>query len=104
MILFGIITLVENAFKHGELSNPEYPIQFVLAVNHQQEISFSAFNKKRKGPKETSHGIGLDNTRKRLAAAYPDRHELSVKDEAEFYTISLAIKLNRLGLYKNFHK
>ncbi|MFD2245323.1 sensor histidine kinase [Pontibacter ruber] len=87
-----LITLVENAFKHGELSNKEYPIRFVLEVN-EEDFTFSAFNKKRKGPKETSHGIGLDNTRKRLAAAYPEKHTLTVQDEEDFYTISLSIKL-----------
>ncbi|WP_190300484.1 sensor histidine kinase [Rufibacter hautae] len=92
-----LITMVENAFKHGELTNAAHPLRFTLEVSPQNQLTFTVVNKKRTGPKETSHGIGLDNTRKRLAAAYPNRHLLEVQDEEEFYTISLQIQLPQVA-------
>ncbi|MBC3542121.1 sensor histidine kinase [Rufibacter sediminis] len=88
-----LITMVENAFKHGELTNAAHPLRFTLEVDAQNQLFFTVANKKRSGPKETSHGIGLDNTRKRLAAAYPNRHLLEVQDQEDFYTIALQIQL-----------
>ncbi|QHL89140.1 hypothetical protein GU926_17565 [Nibribacter ruber] len=88
-----LITLVENAFKHGEMNDAQHPIQIGLEVQDNGEIKFSVANKKRKGPKETSHGIGLDNTRKRLAAAYPNAHQVQVQEDEEFYAITLTVQL-----------
>ncbi|MCC9135179.1 sensor histidine kinase [Pontibacter silvestris] len=90
-----LITLVENAFKHGELCNAEHPLRFVLEVNEQQQVSFTVQNKKRKGPKEISQGIGLDNTRRRLEAAYPGWHELIIDEIEECYSVSLTIQFHK---------
>lgn len=88
-----LITLVENAFKHGEMNDAEHPITIQLAVQKQGQLSFTVANKKRKGPKETSHGIGLDNTRKRLAAAYQDHYALEVQENEAFYAIALKVQV-----------
>jgi len=85
-----LITLTENAFKHGDLTNAEYPITIKVDVdNDTKELRFLIFNKKRKGPKEIGHGIGLENVRKRLHRAYEDNFKLNIKDEADFYTAEL---------------
>lgn len=90
IIPFVLITLVENAFKHGDLKSTEYPIDIALKVNDPQ-LSFYCRNKKKNGPKELSTGIGLDNIKKRLELAYGSDYRLNVKDESDFYTTELTI-------------
>lgn len=90
IIPFLLITIVENAFKHGDLKNTEYPIEIKLKVGGSR-LYFSCKNKKKGGPKELSTGIGLDNIRKRLELAYGKEFSFNVKDEADFYTTELII-------------
>jgi sensor histidine kinase YesM len=86
-----IITLVENAFKHGDLNDEKIPLTLQLTVTADNQIWFSTFNKKKKGPKEPSHGIGLDNTIKRLGAMYGDQYDLRFTDEGDTYAVTLVI-------------
>lgn len=90
MIPFVLITIVENAFKHGDLKNPDYPIEIKLKVE-DDVLTFVCKNKKKTGPKELSTGIGLDNTKKRLDMVYRNRYTINIIDEAEFYTTELII-------------
>jgi two-component system, LytTR family, sensor kinase len=90
IVPFVLITLVENAFMHGDLKNPEYPIDIKLDVKGRQ-IYFYCRNKKRTGAKQPSTGIGLDNIKKRLDLAYGDKYKFDVKDETDFYTTALTI-------------
>ena len=90
IIPFVLITLVENAFKHGDLKNNEFPIIVKADVN-ENKLNFYCRNKKKLGPKELSTGIGLDNIKKRLDLAYGKDYALNIKDEADFYTTELII-------------
>jgi sensor histidine kinase YesM len=38
-------------------------------------------------------GIGIQNVKKRLQFLYPDKHELKLADEGDFFVASLTIKL-----------
>jgi len=90
IISFVLITIVENAFKHGDLKNQEAPIEINVQVKGNK-LKFSCRNKKKTGPKELSTGVGLDNIRKRLDIAYGDNYHLDIKDEPGFYTTELTI-------------
>ena len=91
IISFALITLVENAFKHGDLKKQEYPIDIKLNVDGGR-IYFYCRNKKKSGPKELSTGIGQENIKNRLDLAYGDKYSFRVKDEPEFYTTELTIE------------
>jgi two-component system LytT family sensor kinase len=94
MIPLILITLVENAFKHGELTNAQHPLILRLEISDDNaQLHFMTFNRKKAGPKELSHGIGMDNIRKRLECAYKDNYTLAIKDEDDFYTTHLVIAL-----------
>ncbi len=90
IIPFVLITLVENAFKHGDLKNTAYPISIRLSVE-EKTLAFYCSNKKKTGPKELSTGIGLDNIRKRLELAYGNNFTYNVKDEDGYYSTELII-------------
>ena len=90
IIPFVLITLVENAFKHGDLKNTEQPILIRLEVS-DSSLFFVCRNKKKTGPKELSTGIGLDNIKKRLDLAYGEKYRFEVRDEKETYTTELTI-------------
>jgi LytS/YehU family sensor histidine kinase len=92
IIPFVLITLVENSFKHGELTDPACPLTLRLSLNNNTGVFvFSTYNRKKTGPRELSHGIGMDNIRKRLQWSYGNDYALKIKDEAEFYTTELTI-------------
>jgi LytS/YehU family sensor histidine kinase len=91
IIPFILITLVENAFKHGDLKSAEFPVDIKLNVD-RGHLNFYCRNKKRPGAKELSTGIGLDNIKKQLDLTYGNGYALNVNDEAEFYTTELTIK------------
>ena len=90
IVPFVLITLVENAFMHGDLKNQDHPIDIKLEVKGNK-LYFYCRNKKRFGPKQLSTGIGLDNIKKRLDLAYGGNYKFTVKDEPEFYTTELNI-------------
>ncbi|MEO6722820.1 MAG: histidine kinase [Ferruginibacter sp.] len=90
IIPFLLITVVENAFKHGDLQRVEHPIVIRLSVEHNR-LNFYCKNKKKSGPKEISTGLGLDNIRNRLDFAYGKNYKFDIKDELEFYTTELTI-------------
>jgi LytS/YehU family sensor histidine kinase len=90
---FVLITLAENAFKHGDLKCPESPVKLELDISEDGRLHFFCSNKKKSGPKELSTGIGLDNTRKRLELAYGENYSLYIKDQRELFTVDLIITL-----------
>jgi two-component system LytT family sensor kinase len=90
IIPFVLITLVENAFKHGDLKSSNNPIEIKLDID-EDSLFFFCRNKKKTGPKELSTGIGLDNIRKRLDLAYGKDYKLVIKDEADLYTTELTL-------------
>jgi len=89
-----VITLVENALKHGELSNAAHPVVIRIEVREaddQNQLFFSVHNKKKSGPKELGYGIGMDNVKKRLEYTYHNNHRIIIKEDKEFYNIELSI-------------
>ncbi|HEX6334190.1 MAG TPA: histidine kinase [Flavisolibacter sp.] len=100
IIPFVLITLVENAFKHGDLKSPDAPIDIRLDIE-DHKLVFYCRNKKKTGPKELSTGIGLDNIKKRLDLAYGKNYSLDVKDDSEFYTTQLTILKPHDQLHRN---
>ncbi len=87
-----LITLVENGFKHGEMNDPDHPLTIQLEIN-PIKLHWYMCNKKKKGSKELSTGIGLTNVRKRLELVYGIRHQFQIKEDEDFYITDLTIDL-----------
>ena len=88
----SIITIVENAFKYGDLSDLRNPMRIELDLT-PNEINFICKNKKKRGNYQFSQtGIGITNLRKRLELTFRDKFEINVVNDLEFYTFNLLIK------------
>lgn len=86
-----LIPFVENAFKHGVgmVINPTIEIDLKISNN---ALSFSVKNKiapETVLEKDTSSGIGLKNVQRRLELLYPKTHILEVKNENDWFSVSL---------------
>jgi two-component system LytT family sensor kinase len=87
-----LVAFVENAFKHGELSDPEQPLVIELSVRNGK-LRFDTLNKKAKRQTDSVGGIGLTNVRRRLELLYPKQHTLHITDESDNYASSLELTL-----------
>lgn len=87
-----LITFVENAFKYGELNDPDNPLTIRLTL-FENQLNFKTHNLKCKSSYEKSEGIGLINTRRRLTLGYPNSHTLTIKELGDFYEVELALEL-----------
>jgi two-component system, LytTR family, sensor kinase len=87
-----LITLVENAFKYAELNEPAYPLQLHITVVDTSFVFYMHNKKKTVVIHETSHGIGIENTRQRLKAAYGnDGYDIRITQNDQYYTFHLTI-------------
>jgi sensor histidine kinase YesM len=84
IVPFVLITITENVFKHGEINNPDFPATIKIKVD-KSSLSLYCFNKKKGGIKEPGTGIGMENTRQRLAYEYGEYFSLTSKDLDGFF-------------------
>lgn len=91
-----LITLVENAFKHGFYTNNEFAfVNINLYLRGDQmdfDISNSVFEKQH-FQKTNRKGKGLDNLRKRLKLSYGEHAEFKVVSSEKEYTANLKLTL-----------
>ncbi|GLU57087.1 hypothetical protein Dfri01_65480 [Dyadobacter frigoris] len=97
-----LISLVENAFKHGVNLSIKSSYVHISVVVENDTLYFTVQNSLPENsktpivitPSKKSGGIGLSNTRKRLSMLYPDVHELSFQKTEKEYEVTLQIFLD----------
>ncbi|WP_425291131.1 sensor histidine kinase [Spirosoma linguale] len=87
-----LVSFVENAFKHGDLGDPNHPLVLDLSVQNGR-LRFDTLNKKANRQTDAAGGIGLINVKRRLELLYPNEHTLHITDEADSYACSLELSL-----------
>lgn len=87
-----LIPFVENALKHGVVSDPDRPVIIRVEVL-QNTLDFSVHNIIGKHEKEPTRGIGLRSTRRRLQLIYPGRHSLEINNKPDSFSAYLRINL-----------
>ena len=87
-----LICFVENAFKHGTVSNPAQPVQLHLAVQGNR-LAFRSRNQVVAKNKDLAGGVGLASVRRRLALLYPQRHHLTVTAEHDIFECALELEV-----------
>lgn len=87
-----LMTFVENAFKHG-ISNHEASTIEIKISTDTQTIRFDCKNTLFTTSRKVERtGIGLANTRQRLAYLYKDKYALGIHDKEDFYHVELIIE------------
>lgn len=88
-----LVPFVENAFKHGDLRNPDQPLRIHLQEDDRGALNFSVINPIKIGQqsKDGVGGIGLINVQKRLELLYPKRHELQIENRENTFKVVLRI-------------
>lgn len=91
-----LLSLVENAFKHGASGDIDHPKIRIGIKSFRGEIRCEVWNTKSryKGELNDSYkkGIGLKNIRRQLDLIYPDRHTLVIDDNVTSFNILLTIQ------------
>lgn len=93
------VTLIENAFKHGNTGHKDQPIEITISSDPQGNITCRTFNHftprdTHDDPGHKKGGIGLANLRRRLVLIYGDKAHLSTKISGDTYTATLNISTN----------
>jgi hypothetical protein len=89
-----LIPFIENAFKFGVNPTEKSYIGILIRLEGN-ELHLNVFNRKvtKKVEAETSSGLGINNTRRRLELLYPQKHRLDVRDNDTDYIVDLFITL-----------
>lgn len=87
-----LISFVENAFKHGVITDPENPITIDIVIE-TGKLVFKIKNKTSVQNKDDTGGIGLSNVRRRLDLLYPEKYSLSISHNKDFYSAELFLDL-----------
>ena len=88
-----LLPFLENAFKHGTSEQLEKPwLSFDLAIV-QDTLQCKIVNSKNEVVPLSTHGIGIDNVKKRLGLLYSGKHELKLADERDFFVVALKLEL-----------
>jgi len=89
-----LIPFIENAFKYG-ISTTEKTFTALTIKIHNNWLIMELVNSIIAQPAaESSNGIGLSNTRKRLAALYPKQYELIIEETPTEFEVHLEIDLS----------
>ncbi|WP_338766256.1 histidine kinase [Bernardetia sp. ABR2-2B] len=90
-----LISLVENAFKHGASGVIENAIIEISIKTEKGRLFFEIFNTKYDTQQEDKEGykegIGIKNITQQLDLLYPNAYEWKVKDEKTSYRVKLSI-------------
>lgn len=87
-----LIIFVENAFKHGLQSSARASWVRIRVDISATTLGLEVDNSVPTGTRHQPGGIGLSNVRKRLTHFYPAQHQLSIREEANRFTVNLTIQ------------
>lgn len=86
----ALITLLENACKHGVTNDPATPVRVCLTLE-RKVMRFSCRNRIGEEPNGESHGVGLANLRRRLQIKYDQHASLQTFREGNDFVAQLTI-------------
>lgn len=92
-----LIPFIENAFKHGTfvIKNAFIEIELYsegknLILNTKNKYSNKVNDH---GQTQKNHGIGLTNVKRRLELLYPNKHELKLDTDGEYFNVYLSLQV-----------
>ena len=87
-----LFPLIENACKHGILTDPQKPVNIQLSVN-DHHLNFAIENFISGHLKDDVGGIGIQNVQKRLELLYGKKYNLNVKKTEGKFLVNLQLPL-----------
>lgn len=90
IIPFILISLVENAFKHGRMTNMDFPLTINLNC-YTDRIEFYMRNQKGHKPTVDSTHVGLANIQRRLDLTYPSSYTFKIEQDEDSFSCWLSI-------------
>ncbi|RZJ89487.1 MAG: hypothetical protein EOO20_10855 [Chryseobacterium sp.] len=87
-----IATLVENIFKHGDLTDASHPARITIR-NEQSNLLVTLYNKVAPTRQNKISGIGMENIEKRLTLLFKNRYELHIAHTEEYYQTDFQIEI-----------
>ncbi|MDN5284640.1 MAG: sensor histidine kinase [Mucilaginibacter sp.] len=97
IVPFILMTLVENAFKHGDLTDAKHPLKIQLDIQ-SENIRFCITNKISVVKLHEQQGTGMSNLRKCLELFYDDKFKLTTQNNGQYYSCALDIELNEVSV------
>ncbi|GAA0564850.1 sensor histidine kinase [Chitinophaga japonensis] len=89
-----LMTFIENVFKYG-ISNHAPATLIIRIFAEAGTVGFFSRNPLFADRRQQeSTGIGIANTRQRLAHLYPGRHLLNISEDDGFFTVELTLQVN----------
>lgn len=88
-----LLSLTENIFKHGDLTDAKEPGTLQIRTDGTQLIYYNRNLKKDRSGLDAGTHLGIDQARIRLAFYHPGRHKLTITDEGAIFTLKLTIDL-----------
>lgn len=89
-----ILPFIENCFKHGTSNMLDQPwISLAITIDGRHMTMKLLNSKPREDRQQGSHGIGIENVKKRLELLYPGKHELTITAEEEVFIVILKLQL-----------
>jgi two-component system LytT family sensor kinase len=87
-----IFPMIENAFKHGILTDKNKPVSIELKIiGEQLNLSITNFNSYYQ--KDGVGGIGLQNVKKRLDLIYGGKYKLNINNSQDRFNVNLLLPL-----------
>ncbi len=86
-----LIPFVENSFKHGKILENTLKININLKTT-QNKLFFKVENSSIY-KEESKKGIGLENIRKRLEMLYPNKHQLTINNSRNLFSVHLKVEV-----------
>lgn len=86
-----LMTLVENIFKHGNLSKESKPAEIFIRSDHN-ELEIRTANLINENQHHTSNGIGLENISKRLHITYGNRVKFDYLIEDNLFKVRILLQ------------
>ncbi|MET3982028.1 two-component system LytT family sensor kinase [Mucilaginibacter sp. UYP25] len=89
-----LLTLTENIFKHGDLTDARQPALLAMKSETTGKFTFFSSNlKKSKNEHARRQQLGLQNIRIRLNSEYPDNYQLIIAEAGDLYELTLSLNL-----------
>lgn len=91
-----LISFIENAFKYGTdyKGAAHVKIKIIIVENNLDFWIENTIENYIRDPENS--GIGLANIQNRLDLLYPSTHELTIKQDSQYYRVHLNLKLDKL--------